>query len=162
MPAMVPPLASMKDMIRRCLKTGLYECVACSKTSKRRDTINRHLKMVHTEDQKLPCRLCAKSFKNQYCLNIHMKKPHWPRAWIKINMELFVAESYFINCLKGVKIVVWSGDGFMILLSFCNLKPPLETITNSCFTAKIVQSSCLLLFFKRESKSLKFTVCPVV
>ena len=54
-----------------------FLCLACQEfQSYRKDTIKRHLKMVHTESQHAKCLHCSKFYKNDITLKTHIRRNH--------------------------------------------------------------------------------------
>ena len=54
-----------------------FLCLACREfQSYRKDTIKRHLKMVHTERQHAKCPHCSKFYKNDITLKTHIRRNH--------------------------------------------------------------------------------------
>ena len=54
-----------------------FLCLACREfQSHRKDTIKRHLKMVHTKNQHAKCPYCSKFYKNDITLKTHIRRNH--------------------------------------------------------------------------------------
>ena len=75
----VSPGKNVKDMI---LAAGNhhgnleFSCKLCFFSSNRKDTVKRHLILVHTENQQATCPHCYKKYKNSYTLKCHMHRNH--------------------------------------------------------------------------------------
>ena len=56
-------------------KVRRFNCTACSKTFKRKEHLNRHIRAKHLGD-KIQCPLCVSRFTEQYKLKNHLLEKH--------------------------------------------------------------------------------------
>ena len=74
-----PNVAVLDDMIGISDDQQMYMCLACQGgnfKSNRKDTIKRHLRMVHTERQDVKCPHCNNFYKNENTLKTHIRRSH--------------------------------------------------------------------------------------
>ena len=73
-----PSAADPKDaekFIRRDVTTGLFSCLYCGQTGKKKHHLTRHVEAKHMEVS-YPCQFCGESFKAKYAMQAHIRRVH--------------------------------------------------------------------------------------
>ena len=90
---------------------GRFNCLVCSKTYSRIDTVKKHYNKVHVMGDKFTCEVCEKCFSDENCMKKHIKtthignaKVHHEKVHIKENRftcQLCNKSFHFEDALKG-------------------------------------------------------------
>ena len=57
-------------------RDAMFNCEICESNFSTKDSLRRHVKIVHGEQKKFVCNVCSKTLRSKIDLNSHMKTIH--------------------------------------------------------------------------------------
>ena len=87
----------MRSVFFESSLSRVYNCEKCGKTYKRKDSFDKHIKLIHESSRSHPCQSCNKIFQSKSALNVHIKRVHEAPDGIIVRLNCEKCDKTFIE-----------------------------------------------------------------